>query len=179
MSRVGRNPIQIPKGVKIAVVGNSVTVEGPKGTLSRNIVPECTVEHEGATVVVKRQVEGIRGRSMHGLTRALLANMVKGVSDGFTRELLITGVGYKAEAQGTKLTLNLGFSQPIELVLPKEVKAKVEDKNTRIILESYDKEVLGQIAAKIRAYRPPEPYKGKGVKYAGEVLRRKAGKSSG
>ena len=178
MSRIGRMPITVPSGVKVNVADGSVRVEGPKGKLARVLPPEVTLAVEGTTVNVARADESRRARGVHGLTRKLVANMVEGVSKGFTRVLEINGVGYRAEARGTALHLTLGYSHPINFQLPAGITAKVE-KQVVITLEGADRELLGQVAAAVRELRPPEPYKGKGVKYAEETIRRKAGKAAG
>ena len=177
MSRVGRLPIPVPQGVKIHVADGRVRVEGPRGSLERAIVPEISVAVEGSTVHVKRSDDSRRARSLHGLTRMLVGNMLQGVGKGFTRVLEINGVGYRAEPRGNILFLTLGYSHPIAFQLPAGVTAKVE-RQVVITLEGADRELLGQVAAAIRELRPPEPYKGKGVKYAGEHIRRKAGKAA-
>jgi len=178
MSRIGRMPITVPGGVKVHVADHTVRVEGPKGKLSRTVAPEVTIAVEGSNVVVHRHEETRRARGLHGLTRRLVANMVAGVSTGFTRTLEINGVGYRAEARGNVLHLTLGYSHPIAFQLPAGISAKV-DRQVVITLEGADRELLGQIAAAIRELRPPEPYKGKGIKYAGETIKRKAGKAAG
>ena len=178
MSRIGRMPIAVPSGVKVHVVDGTVRVEGPKGKLSRVVPLEVTVAVEGSTVNVGRTDETRRARGIHGLMRKLVSNMVEGVSKGFTRVLEINGVGYRAEARGTMLHLTLGYSHPIAFQLPAGVTAKVE-KQVVITLEAADREALGQVAAALRDLRPPEPYKGKGMKYAEETIRRKAGKAAG
>ena len=177
MSRIGRLPITLPDGVKLHFADGSVRAEGPKGKLSRALVPECTLAIEGKTVTVKRADDSRRTRSLHGLTRRLVANMVEGVGKGWTRVLEITGVGYRAEARGNVLFLTLGYSHPIAYQLPPGVTAKVE-RQVVVTLEGGDREMLGQTAAAIRRLRPPEPYKGKGVKYSTETVRRKAGKAA-
>ena len=171
-------PIAVPSGVKVHVADGPVRVEGPTGKLSRVGPVEVIVAVEGSTVNVTRAEETRRARGIHGLTRKLVSNMVEGVSKGFTRVLEINGVGYRAEARGTMLHLTLGYSHPIAFQLPAGVTAKVE-KQVSITLEAADREVLGQVAAALRELRPPEPYKGKGMKYAEETIRRKAGKAAG
>jgi large subunit ribosomal protein L6 len=171
-------PIAVPSGVKVHVADGTVRVEGPKGKLSRVVPVEVIVAVEGGTVNVTRADDTRRARGIHGLTRKLVSNMVEGVSKGFTRVLEINGVGYRAEARGTMLHLTLGYSHPIAFQLPAGVTAKVE-KQVAITLEAADREVLGQVAAALRELRPPEPYKGKGMKYAEETIRRKAGKAAG
>ena len=178
MSRIGRRVITVPTGVKVHVADGHVRVEGPKGVLERRIEPETAVAVEGGRMVVTRRDDSRRARSLHGLTRVLLANLVRGVGQGFTRVLEINGVGYRAEARGNVLFLTLGYSHPIAYQLPPGVSAKVE-RQVVVTLEGPDRELLGQVAADIRKLRPPEPYKGKGVKYEGEHIRRKAGKSVG
>ena len=178
MSRIGRMPIAVPGGVKVHVADQTVRVEGPKGKLSRPVPREVTLALDGSTLNVTRNDETRRTRGIHGLTRKLVANMVEGVSKGFTRVLEINGVGYRAEARGTTLHLTLGYSHPIAFQLPPGVTAKV-DRQVVVTLEGPDREVLGQVAAALRELRPPEPYKGKGMKYAEETIRRKAGKAAG
>lgn len=177
MSRIGKKIIPIPDKVKVTVTGSELEVKGPKGTLKRAFSPLCSFAIEGSELRVERQSEEPKVRALHGLTRAIAANMVKGVSDGFNRVLDIVGVGYRAEVKGNQLVLSLGYSHPINFDLPAGIQAKVEEKNTRIILDGFDRELLGLVAAKIRGFRPPEPYKGKGVKYSDEKIVRKAGKS--
>jgi large subunit ribosomal protein L6 len=175
VSRVGKKPIEIPKGVTVSLADDVIKVKGPKGELSREIPPMVDVKVEGDSVVVIRKAEDRRGRAMHGLARSLINNMVIGVSQGFTRVLEINGVGYRADAKKDVLHLVLGYSHPIELMLPPGVAAKV-DKN-RIEISGIDKEAIGQVAAVIRDQRVPEPYKGKGIKYVDETIRRKVGKA--
>jgi large subunit ribosomal protein L6 len=178
MSRIGRMPIPVPSGVKVHVADGAVRVEGPKGKLARSLPREVAVAVDGSTVNVTRSEETRRARGIHGLTRKLVANMVEGVSKGFTRTLEIAGVGYRAEARGNILHLTLGYSHPIAYQLPPGVTAKV-DRQVVVTIEGPDREVLGQVAAALRELRPPEPYKGKGMKYAEEKIRRKAGKAAG
>jgi large subunit ribosomal protein L6 len=175
MSRIGRKPVPLPKGVTVSQKDGKYVVKGPKGELSKAVPTGVTIKPEGDKINVLRADDSPQNRAKHGLVRAHLANMVKGVTEGWTRELEINGVGYRAEVSGTKLTMALGYSHPVVFELPKVVAAKV-DKN-RVILTSADKDILGQTAAKVRELRPPEPYKGKGVKYAEEVIKRKAGKA--
>jgi len=170
-------PISIPANVKLHVADESVRVEGPNGTLTRPLLPEVSVVIEGNTALVHRRDDSRRARSIHGLTRKLIANMVQGAGSGFSRVLEITGVGYRAEARGQVLFLTLGYSHPIAYQLPEGITAKVE-RQVVITLEGGNRELLGQTAAAIRRLRPPEPYKGKGVKYATERIRRKAGKAA-
>jgi large subunit ribosomal protein L6 len=178
MSRVGKQPIAVPNGVTITVEPSAVKVKGPKGTLSVAVSPLVEIKVEGGTLTVARREDTRDSRSVHGLTRKLLANMVTGVSEGFRRVLEINGVGYRAEAKGNILQLALGYSHPIMFNLPQGVQAKV-DKQTVVTLEGADRQVLGETASEIRKLRPPEPYKGKGIKYAEEKIRRKAGKAVG
>ena len=181
MSRIGKSPIEIPAGVTVQVKDHVVTVKGPKGELSQEINPAITVEQEGNHLEVKRPDDSRENRAMHGLYRALIQNMVTGVSQGYKKEMELVGVGYRANATGQVLDLSLGYSHAIYIKLPPEVKveAKTErNQNPLIILESADKQLLGQVCAKIRSLRKPEPYKGKGIKFVGEVIRRKSGKSA-
>jgi large subunit ribosomal protein L6 len=175
MSRVGRKPVAIPKGVNITVGGGSVAVKGPKGELKRGVPDGVTVKAAGAELTVARADDSRENRAKHGMMRATIANMVKGVSEGFERRLEINGVGYRAEVAGQKLNMALGFSHPVVFELPKGISAKV-DKNI-LILMGIDKEMLGETASKIREIRPPEPYKGKGIKYVEEHIKRKVGKT--
>ncbi len=183
MSRIGKNPVTLPQGVTVTVSpANEVTVKGPKGELTRSIDRDIKVDVQGSTLQVSRPTDHIRHRSLHGLYRALIQNMVTGVSEGFNRKLELVGVGYKATHQGQSLDLSLGYSHNIVFVVPEEVKVRTETlkgQNPAIYLESNDKELLGQVAAKIRGLRKPEPYQGKGVRYSDEVVRRKAGKTAG
>lgn len=176
MSRIGKRPITIPGKVTIAINGSHVAVKGPKGELSRVLPTAVTVEQEGETVLVKRRDESRSSRQLHGLSRTLVANMVEGVSQGFQKRLEIQGVGYRAQVQGRNLVLSVGYSHPVQIEPPAGVQLAVET-NTNVIVSGFDKELVGNTAAKIRAVRPPEPYKGKGIRYAGEVVRRKAGKA--
>ena len=177
MSRIGKAPISVPSGVDVSIVGRSVTVKGPKGSLSRTLPGAITVRSEDNTLLVERPDDERENRALHGLTRSLVNNMVVGVTDGFSKELEIVGVGYRAEAQGpSKLRLALGFSHPVMIDAPEGVTFEVPAQ-TRIIVRGTDKELVGQVAANIRSIRKPEPYKGKGVKYQGERILRKAGKT--
>jgi large subunit ribosomal protein L6 len=176
MSRIGRLPIAIPSQVKVELSGTQVTVRGPQGELSRSIRPEISVEVEDGTVAVTRPSDSPVHRSLHGLTRTLLFNMVTGVSQGYTKTLELQGVGYRAAKQGESLQLALGFSHPVIVEPPSGITFEVEGTN-RVHIKGIDKEQVGQVAANIRKIRPPEPYKGKGIRYAGEVVRRKAGKA--
>jgi large subunit ribosomal protein L6 len=176
MSRIGKAPIAIPSGVDITITGQHITVKGPKGTLSRVIPGEIIVRQEDATLFVERPNDERQNRSLHGLCRTLVSNMVIGVTDGFSKELEIVGVGYRAEAQGANLRLALGFSHPVNVPAPDGITFEIPVQ-TRIIIKGIDKELVGQVAANIRSIRKPEPYKGKGVRYAGERILRKAGKT--
>jgi large subunit ribosomal protein L6 len=178
MSRVGKLPIRIPTGVKVELTDGGVRVEGPKGRLQHRLPVHVRVEVSDGVLRVLRDEETRAARSLHGLTQRIVGNMIHGVHQGFTRTLEIVGVGYRAEAKGQALQLSLGYSHPILFQLPPGVQARVE-KQTAITLESVDRQLLGETAASIRRLRPPEPYKGKGIKYADEVLRRKAGKAAG
>jgi large subunit ribosomal protein L6 len=175
MSRIGKQPIPVPSVVKIDIDGRNVKVTGPKGTLEREVVPEVRLTMEDGRLIVTRPSDAPRDRAMHGLTRALLSNMVVGVDQGFRRTLELVGVGYRAQMIGTKLGLALGFSHPVEIDPPAGVTFTVE--GPRVHIDGIDKEAVGQVAANIRKLRPPEPYLGKGIRYQGEVVRRKAGKS--
>lgn len=177
MSRIGKNPIAVPSNVTVMVDGNLVTVKGPKGSLTREIRPEITVVVQEGLILVSPTGETRLHRSLHGLSRTLINNMVIGVSAGFTKNLELVGVGYRAASTNPRLlTLQLGYSHPVEVALPEGIEAKVEA-NTKVAISGIDKQAVGDIAALIRSHRPPEPYKGKGVRYANEVVRRKAGKS--
>jgi large subunit ribosomal protein L6 len=176
MSRIGRLPITVPSGVDVTIDGRNLTVKGPKGSLSRALHPDMTVSREEGTLVVTRPTEQKMHKQLHGLTRTLVNNMVVGVTDGYRKGLEITGVGYRAALNGKKLTLNLGYSHPIEIDPPEGITFEVENP-TRLAVVGIDKELVGQVAAKVRQTRKPEPYKGKGVRYSGEYIRRKAGKA--
>lgn len=176
MSRIGKRPIPIPSKVTIEVKGQQVTVKGPKGTLQREIPNSIAISQEADQIKVAPVNDSRVARQCYGLSRTLIANMVEGVSKGFEKRLQIQGVGYRAQAQGKKLTLNVGYSKPVEMDMPEGIQVAVE-KNTEVIVGGIDKEVVGNVAAKIRAVRPPEPYKGKGIRYLGEMVRRKAGKT--
>ena len=177
MSRIGRMPISLPAGVEVIIAeNNNVTVKGPKGTLTKNLHPEMKITVEGNEVIVARPSEAKEHKALHGLTRTLLNNMVIGVSAGFEKKLEINGVGYRCQKQGKKLTLTLGFSHPVEFEDTDDYTLESPDPNT-IIVKGIDNQIVGQIAAVIREQRPPEPYKGKGIKYAEEVIRRKEGKT--
>jgi large subunit ribosomal protein L6 len=176
MSRIGKLAIAIPSGVQVDIDGSHVKVSGPKGTLERDVAPQLNIVHEDGTLRVERPNDDKRSRELHGLTRTLLNNMVVGVTDGFRKGLEITGVGYRAQLVGKKLQLNLGYSHPIEIDPPAGVSFEVESP-IRLAVVGTDKELVGHVAARVRSTRKPEPYKGKGVRYAGEVIRRKAGKA--
>ena len=182
MSRIGKKPITIPAGVTVSVKDAVVTVKGPKGTLTQEVDRDIFVEVEGNEVNVKRPTEQIRHRAMHGLYRSLIANLVKGVTEGYKKELELVGVGFKAANTGNVLDLALGYSHNIIFEIPKELTVSTtteKGQNPKIFLESADKQLIGQVAAKIRGLRKPEPYKGKGVRYVNEIVRRKAGKAAG
>jgi large subunit ribosomal protein L6 len=176
MSRIGRLPIPVPDGVDVTIDGRLVTVTGPKGTLSRELHPEMLVSREDGTVVVARPTEQKTHKQLHGLTRTLVNNMVVGVTTGYRKGLEIQGVGYRAALNGRKLTMNLGYSHQVEIDPPAGITFELENP-THLAVVGIDKELVGQVAAKVRASRKPEPYKGKGVRYAGEQVRRKAGKA--
>jgi large subunit ribosomal protein L6 len=177
MSRIGKKPVPLPQGVTATVAGQQISVKGPKGEISRAVHAELTVVIEGAEVLVRRPSDETRHKALHGLTRTLIANMVEGVTTGFKKILEIQGVGYKAEPTKDGVTLIVGYSHPVKYQAPKGVKISV-DNNTVVKVEGVDKELVGQVAAELRAVRPPEPYKGKGVRYQGEQVRRKAGKTA-
>lgn len=189
MSRIGKAPIPVPAGVQISIAGSDVTVKGPKGELSRTVHPAMKLEMQGDTLVVERPSDSVEHKSLHGLTRSLVANMVTGVSKGFEKTLEVTGVGYRVAKVGNRLTLQLGFSHPIELMAPEGIEIAGVESYTptqanewlsgRFTLRGIDRELIGEVAAKIRAIREVEPYKGKGVRYRGERIRRKAGKAAG
>lgn len=180
MSRIGKNPIEVPTGVTVEITGNKVVAKGPKGELSRELPETMKITMEGNTITVKRPDDTIKSKSLHGLTRSLVANMVTGVHTGFTKQLEIIGVGYRANANNNKITLNLGFSHPIELTAPQTITITQDEKNKNLItISGANKEEVGETAAKIRSYKKPEPYKGKGIRYVGEQVQRKAGKAAG
>jgi large subunit ribosomal protein L6 len=176
MSRIGKQPITIPAKVKVEVKGQKVHVEGPKGKLDWELPNRTTLKIDGATALVTRQGEDAQTRALHGLSRALVNNMVKGVSDGFTKKLEINGVGFKAAVAGKTITMSLGYSHPINYSIPDQIKVVVEE-NTKITIEGPDKQLVGKVASELRSYYPPEPYKGKGVKYSDEKIVRKEGKT--
>ena len=178
MSRIGKKPIPVPQGVKVAVQGTSVLVEGPKGKLAHTVPGGISVKAEPSVVTVDRSSDHRNVRALHGLTRSLIANMVHGVKDGFERKLEIVGIGYRAQLQGRAIQLALGYSHPVIFPLPEGVTAEI-DRQVSITLRGADKAVLGQTAAKLRALREPDPYKGKGIRYANEVVRKKVGKKAG
>mgnify|MGYP000200463044 CR=1 FL=1 len=187
MSRIGRQPIPIPPGVEVTLDGDRITVKGPKGVLSRTLPPEMTVERQDGVLLVKRPSDEKRHKALHGLTRTLIANMIEGVTRGYEKTLEIYGVGYRAQKQGNNLILTLGFSHPVEVIPPKGIEftnietfspTQANDwLSCRFVVRGIDKELVGQVAAEIRALREPDPYKGKGIRYAGERILRKAGKA--
>jgi len=177
MSRIGLKPIEIPQGVEVKINENNVTVKGPKGELSRSIDPQMIVKVEENQVTVNRPNDSKLAKSLHGTTRSIIFNMVEGVKNGFEKALEIQGVGYRAQLQGKKLVVNAGYSHPVEIVPEEGIEVEVPT-NTRIVIKGYDKEKVGALAANIRAIRPPEPYKGKGIRYEGEYVRRKEGKTA-
>ncbi len=179
MSRTGKSPIALPEKVKVSIVGTKVNVEGPKGKLHLELPLLIELKNEAGVLHLNRKDESNQAKALHGLSRSLVANMVKGVAQGFVRELEINGVGYRAEMKGKELHLALGFSHPVVFPLPNTVSGVVDAKRTRITLESIDKQLLGVTAAKIRSFRPPEPYRGKGIRYSDEIVKRKEGKSAG
>lgn len=179
MSRIGKKPVIIPAGVELRLDGNTVHAKGPKGELNVKIHPRVKLEIEGSTVLVKRQSDDQQDRELHGLSRTLVANLIEGVAKGFEKRLEIIGVGYRGLVQGNKLVLSLGFSHPVNYPIPQGVQMSFdEEKKNILIIKCADKQLLGQIAAEIRSYRKPEPYKGKGIRYQGEFVRKKAGKSA-
>jgi large subunit ribosomal protein L6 len=178
MSRIGKRPISIPSKVTVTIDGQNVAVKGPKGELSRSLPAQVILTLEGETLLVTRRDESRAAHQLHGLCRTLVSNMVEGVSNGFVRRLELQGVGYRAQVQGRNLILNVGYSKPVEMPPPEGIQVAVEN-NTNVIVSGIDKELVGNTAARIRAVRPPEVYKGKGIRYTGEVVRRKAGKTAG
>ncbi len=177
MSRIGKKPIDLPSGITVNIQGQRLSVKGPKGELNWNCPEDIQVVHQDNTIVVTRGDDTKRTRALHGLSRSLINNMVVGVVDGYRKELKIVGVGYRAEANGAKLVMSLGFSHPVEFSVPEGVTAQVDKKQTTITLEGIDKQLVGQVAANIRAFRRPDAYKGKGIRYADEVISLKAGKA--
>ena len=178
MSRVGKEPIEVDQGIEINLEKNTVQVTGPKGTLNRDLHPSMRISYQDGKLSVTRPSDSPFHRSLHGLTRTLLANMVEGVTKGFEKRLEIVGVGYRAEEQGPTLVFQLGYSHPIVFRPPEGIAIQIE-KGTRLAVSGIDKQLVGQVAAKIRSFRPPEPYKEKGIRYEGEYIRRKAGKAAG
>lgn len=177
MSRIGLKPIEIPAGVEVTIAeGNIVTVKGPKGSLEKQLSNEMNIKKEENTIVVERPTDNKKHRSLHGLTRTLINNMVVGVSTGYEKKLILIGVGYRAQKQGKKLVMNLGYSHPVEMEDPDGITVEVPNQ-TELIVKGMDKQLVGNYSAKIRAWRKPEPYKGKGIKYDNEVIRRKEGKT--
>jgi large subunit ribosomal protein L6 len=179
MSKIGKLPVNIPEGVKVDLKDSEISVTGPKGTLSRTLRKEVGVRLDGSSIVVTRSSDGRVHRSMHGLTRALIQNMVDGVTEGFIRTLEMVGVGYRAEMKGRLLELSLGFSHAVVFRPPEGITITVEHRENKIHVSGIDKQLVGQTAATIRSFRPPEPYKGKGIRYLDETVRRKAGKAAG
>jgi len=177
VSRIGKMPVAIPKGVQVAIQGNTVKVNGPRGELSRTFSPTMQIEMKDGQVVVQRPSDERAVRALHGTTRALIRNMVAGVSEGFSKVLQIEGVGYRAEMKGKQLVMALGYSHPVEVDPPPGIAFAVDDKTKTITISGIDKELVGQVASDVRKWRPPEPYKGKGLRYLGEHVRRKAGKA--
>jgi len=176
MSRIGKIPVAVPPKVKVEIKGQTVFVEGPKGKLDFELPRRTSARLDGGQVLVSRQGDDAEAKALHGLSRAMLNNMVKGVSEGFVKKLEIQGVGFKAAVQGDKVNLSLGYSHPVDYLIPRQIKVTVEE-NTKLTIEGPDKQVVGQVAAEIRSYYPPELYKGKGVRYAGEKVVRKEGKT--
>ena len=176
MSRIGRAPITVPAGVEVTLNGNHITVKGPKGTLERDFAPSISVAQENGVLTVTRATDNKQDRSLHGLTRTLIANMIIGVTEGFSKKLQINGVGYRCEKKGNEVFLKVGFSHEVSVKENEDIQLEVPDANT-IIVKGIDKQKVGQFAAEVRGKRPPEPYKGKGIKYDYEVIRRKVGKS--
>ena len=176
MSRIGRKPIPLPKGVEVKIEGSHISVKGSKGTLEMEVMPQINVAQEDGQLIVKRESEIKAVRAAHGMTRAILNNMVTGVSNGFEKILEIVGVGYRAQMQGQNLVLNLGFSHPVEVIPPAGIEFACESP-IKIVVRGIDRQLVGQVASNIREYRPPEPYKGKGIRYSGEYVIRKAGKA--
>ncbi|HLS08817.1 50S ribosomal protein L6 [Lentibacillus sp.] len=177
MSRIGLKPVEIPEGVDVKLDGNNVTVKGPKGELTRNVHPDMKIVIEDNVLTVERPTESKKHRSLHGTTRSLIANMIEGVHKGFEKSLEITGVGYRAQKQGNKVVVNAGYSHPVEIEPIDGIEIDVPQ-NTKVTVKGIDKELVGGVAANIRAIRPPEPYKGKGIRYEGEQVRLKEGKTA-
>jgi large subunit ribosomal protein L6 len=177
MSRIGVKPISIPAGVEVTIdANNTVTVKGPKGSLTQKLTSDLTIKNEENILTVERPTNNKKHKSLHGLTRTLIANMVEGVTNGYEKKLVLVGVGYRAQKQGSKLVLSLGFSHPVEMEDPEGITVEVPNQ-TEILVKGIDKQIVGNYSAKIRSWREPEPYKGKGIRYAGEVVRRKEGKT--
>lgn len=180
MSRIGKNPVNVPSGVTVTINGSTISIKGPKGELTRDFHPNMKIELADNQLTVTRPNDLKLNRSLHGLTRTLLSNMVEGVTKGYEKQLEILGVGYRAAIAGSKLTLSLGFSHPVEFAIPKGITIELDkDKKNILIIKGFDKELLGETAANIRGFRPPEPYKGKGIRYVGEYVAQKAGKAAG
>lgn len=182
MSRIGKKIITVPKGVEVKIDKSSITVKGPKGSLTQAIDPDMKIENQDGVLSISRPTEQKRHKSLHGLTRALVNNMVVGVTDGFTKQMELVGVGYRVSNTGNLLEISVGFSHPILFAIPSELKVETlteKGQNPKIILKGSDLQLMGQICAKLRAFKAPEPFKGKGIKFTGEILRRKAGKSAG
>ena len=177
MSRIGKKPIDLPKGVDVKVDGSVVTVKGSKGELKMDVIPDIKVSVQDGNLVVERPSDTKQSKALHGLTRNLILNMVKGVSEGYQKVLEISGVGYKAQVQGKKIVLTLGYSHPVEFLLPEGIAAEADSKQNLITIKGIDKQLVGQVAANIRALRPPDAYKKKGISYAGETIKLKAGKA--
>lgn len=177
MSRIGRQPVEVPSGVDVKINGSRITVKGPKGELEYTFSPDMEITLDNGEILVKRPSDSRVMRSLHGTTRALIENMVSGVTDGFEKELTLVGVGYRANLQGNTLVLNVGYSHPVEIEPPEGITFEVGEKSQQVIIRGVDKQVVGQVAADIRKVRPPEPYKGKGIRYVDERIRRKAGKA--
>ncbi len=178
MSRIGKWPVKIPSGVEVTVDGSSVVVKGPKGELASTFDPRITIKHEEGEIVVTRNSDEKEEKALHGLTRSLIQNMVTGVTEGFQKRLEVIGVGYRAQASGNKLNLSLGFSHPVEMIADDGLQVEVDGETKHIVVSGADKQKVGAFAAKVRSLRKPEPYKGKGVRYVGEYVRRKAGKTA-
>lgn len=177
MSRIGNSPITIPEGVTMQKNGNNIVVNGPKGSLSMEVNPEVKVEKENNQIIVKRKNDEKRIRALHGLTRSLIANMISGITNGWSKNLELVGVGFRAQTDGSKLTLNIGFSHPVEILALEGINFEVKD-NTNILVSGIDKALVGQVAANIRKIKPPDVYKGKGIRYVGEYIRKKVGKAA-
>lgn len=177
MSRIGKKPINLPKGVDVKIAGNVVTVKGSKGELKWNLAPDVKVSVQDSSLTVDRPSDTKQVKSLHGLTRNVIMNMVRGVSDGYQKVLEISGVGYKAQVKGKKIVFALGYSHPVEFLLPEGITAETDSRQTQLTLKGIDKQLIGQVAANIRALRPPDAYKKKGIQYAGEAIKLKAGKA--